>query len=440
MKIKYIAVIAVSLFAVLLPAPARAITSEKYFHDTREMRHEVRYMTGDWRNKRDELSDKGFKFDSSFVMDIFGNTTGGNKQGARYNSSMGWDFNLDLEKFVGMVGTQFHVSGLWRAGQNLSNATIGNSIVVSSIYGHQQFRFYFLYLEKTFLENRLNLRVGRIAAGDDFAASPLYWTYVSNGIDGMPITIPINLFFTVYPTTTWGARLKANIAGDFNMISAIYNGDPGVGRDSMYGLDFSLRLKQGIMYCQEFSYNPNTKPGSKGMPGNYKAGFFYDSGVFRDVYYDINGNSAAVSGLDGMKHIGNYGLYFHADQLIYREKKDSDQGLTPLFVASIAPKNINQFVSFIMAGLIYKGLVPTFDQDVAAVQMTYAGWSEQWALNKADSGSDPTRFEAMFELTYKKFITPWMYLQPDMQYIVRPGGTGKIKDALVIGTRFGLIF
>jgi porin len=440
MRKKYAAAVICFLLVLATASPAHSYNSDKFFHQTRDLRHETRYMTGNWENEREELSDKGITFNMTFVFDLLGNPFGGNERGARYDHSMGWDVNFDLEKFAGMLGTQFHVSGLWRQGQNLSKATIGNSIVCSTIYGHEQFRFYFLYLEKTFLNDRFNLRVGRIATGDDFAASPLYWTFISNGIDGMPITIPINLFYTVYPTTTWGARLKTALFGDFNMMSGLYNGDEGVGRDCMYGLDFSLRLKKGIMYAQEFSYNPNTKPGATGMPGNYKVGFYYDSGVFRDVYYDINGNSAAVSGLDNKKHIGNYGLYFHADQLIYRENKTTDQGLTPLFVACLAPDNINQFVSFLMTGVIYKGLIPGFDQDLTAAQMTYVGWSDQWSLNNADAGNAPQKFEAMFELTYKKFITPWMYLQPDMQYIIRPGGTGKIKDALVVGAQFGLIF
>lgn len=426
-KIKYTIPILIMTLSVLV-SPAGA---------------EQSYMLGNWDGKRESLDrEKGVTFASTYVCDILGDTVGGMQQAARYDSSMGWDINFDLEKFAGITGTQFHISGLWRAGQNLSKAVIGNDMVVSSIYGHQQFRFYGLYLDKLFLDDKLSIRAGRIAAGDDFACSPLYWTFVSNSIDGNPITIPINLFFSCYPTAVWGARAKWDLPKDFRMIAGLYNADPGVERDSMYGLDFSLRLKRGLFTAYEISYIPNQKPGDKGMPGNYKAGVYYSSSVFRDKYADTNGSAAVITGQPYRKHIGNYGVYFHADQLIYREgPPGTDQGLTPILAAALAPSNLNKFSFFIENGLIYKGLIPTRDADVSAVQFVYARYSSELRRSQVAGGSqDPQRYEIVLELTHKINITPWMYLQPDMQYIINPGGTGTIKDALVIGTRFGVIF
>lgn len=397
-------------------------------------------MTGDWQDTRTELYDKGVKFDSSYVCDILGNVTGGYHQGARYDHSVGWDVNIDLEKFVGAEGTQFHISGLWRAGQNLSKATIGNDLVTSSIYGHEQFRFYALYLEKLFLDKRLSIKAGRIAAGDDFAASPLYWTFVSNAVDGCPISVPINLFFTVYPTATWGARAKINITEDIYTLSGIYDGDKGVERDSMYGLDFSLRLKAGLAFAQEIAYVPNTAEGSKGLPGHYKAGIYYNGATCRDLYADTNGSSASITGLPKKKHIGNYNIYFHADQMIFREEGTKDEGLTVLLSSTLGPSSINKFPFFIMSGLIYKGLVPDRPDDVTAFECVYAKYSGDLKKSEEDSGNLGQKYEMMIEFTHKIMVTKWMYLQPDTQYIINPGGRDNIKDAFVIGTRFGVIF
>jgi Carbohydrate-selective porin len=46
----------------------------------------------------------------------------------------------------------------------------------------------------------------------------------------------------------------------------------------------------------------------------------------------------------------------------------------------------------------------------------------------------------VFEFTHKVMITKWMYMQPDLQYIISPGGTGDIDDALVLGFQLGLTF
>lgn len=401
---------------------------------------EQQYMFGDWKCLREELANEGVIFSSTYTCDVLGNATGGMQQGARYDHSMGWDVNFDLERFVGMIGTQFHISGLWRAGQNLSKATIGNDLVCSTIFGNEQFRFYFLYLEKDLLDKKLNIRLGRIAAGDDFAASPLFGIYVSNGIDGVPISIPINMFFSVYATATWGARAKYNLNKDFYIFSGIYDGDKAVSRNDMYGFDFSLRLKEGLAFAEELAYAPADGVGQNKLPGHYKAGIYYNGATCRDLYSDINGNSSAVTALDSKKHIGNYNVYIIADQMIYREKGTIDEGLTPLVCATIGPESINKFPFFLMGGLIYKGLVPGRDNDTTAVQIAYAKYSDKIKESQSSVGASPQKYEMMLEFTHKVMITKWMYLQPDIQYIIQPGGTGNIDDALVLGFQFGLTF
>ncbi len=49
-------------------------------------------------------------------------------------------------------------------------------------------------------------------------------------------------------------------------------------------------------------------------------------------------------------------------------------------------------------------------------------------------------YEAVLELTYRAQITPWFALQPDVQWIIHPGGSTAIDDALVIGLRAAVSF
>jgi porin len=398
------------------------------------------YMFGDWHCLREELANEGVIFSSTYTNNVLGDVSGGMKQGWRYDHSVGWDANFDLERFVGMLGTQFHISGLWRAGQNLSKAVVGNDIVCSTIFGNEQFRFYSLCLEKDLLDKKLNVRFGRIAAGDDFATSPLYGIFVSNAVDGVPISIPINMFFSVYATATWGVRAKYNINKDFYILSGLYDGDAAVSRNDMYGFDFSLRLKQGLAFAEEFAYAPEKGIGPEELPGHYKAGIYYNGATCRDLYADINGNSFAVTNLDTKKHIGNYNVYIHADQMVYHKKGTVDQGLTPLMVVTLGPEDINKFPFLLMGGLVYKGLVPTRGDDTTAFEVVYAKYSNDLKRSQQSVGTEFQQYEMMLEFTHKIMITKWMYMQPDLQYIIQPSGTGNIDDALVIGFQMGLTF
>jgi len=428
--------------------PAQAHRPERYFKKILPPpQYEEQTLTGDWGGVRDDMYQSGVTITSTYVCDVLGCVAGGKDQGARYDHSLGLDINFDLEQMADIKGMQFHVSGLYRAGRSLSSDVIGNKFVVSSIYGHEQFRFYWLYLEQALFDDKVNIRVGRIASGDDFARSDIYWIYMNNGIDGMPISIPINFAFPVYPTATWGARSIIKFNDLFYATSGIYNADPDVGRDDMYGLDFSMRLSRGILGMQEIAFTPNTAKDAEGYPGHYKVGGFVVSGEFDDLYANASGESFVMTGDAPKKHKANYGCYFHADQMLYREGgPGTDQGLTAFSIITLAPSNTNLFPFFWDGGIFYKGLIPTRDNDIAAFGIVYGTWSpdnthsEQIRRDVEPRVMDPPKYELVLEFTYKLQITPWVFVQPDFQMVFHPGGTAKVPDAYVVGGRFGLSF
>ncbi len=48
-------------------------------------------------------------------------------------------------------------------------------------------------------------------------------------------------------------------------------------------------------------------------------------------------------------------------------------------------------------------------------------------------------YELVLELGYVAQLTPWLTLQPDVQYVVNPGAGHTHHDALVIGAQIALI-
>ena len=44
------------------------------------------------------------------------------------------------------------------------------------------------------------------------------------------------------------------------------------------------------------------------------------------------------------------------------------------------------------------------------------------------------------EITYQVNAAPWLQVQPDLQYIIHPGGSPRYGDALVIGARTVITF
>ena len=46
----------------------------------------------------------------------------------------------------------------------------------------------------------------------------------------------------------------------------------------------------------------------------------------------------------------------------------------------------------------------------------------------------------VLEVTYQANLTPWMYIKPNAQFVINPGGTQDLGNAFVIGGRVSVNF
>jgi carbohydrate-selective porin OprB len=69
-------------------------------------------------------------------------------------------------------------------------------------------------------------------------------------------------------------------------------------------------------------------------------------------------------------------------------------------------------------------------------------WATSVAAQQAFSraGSTATGAEMALEFTYQAQFTKWLAVQPDIQFIINPGGTQDLNNALVIGARAVMTF
>jgi porin len=99
------------------------------------------------------------------------------------------------------------------------------------------------------------------------------------------------------------------------------------------------------------------------------------------------------------------------------------------------------------------GAVPGPKDDTLTLGIAHAHISGDAAAADRDIASIGAPYpirsgETAFELSYRMHLTPWWTTQPDMQYIIRPGGgdphpddpTHRVGNALVIGVRSAINF
>jgi porin len=56
------------------------------------------------------------------------------------------------------------------------------------------------------------------------------------------------------------------------------------------------------------------------------------------------------------------------------------------------------------------------------------------------AGNGELTYESVLEFGHRIQRTKFAFVQPDLQWITRPSGTGRIPDALVIGAEMGFTF
>ena len=127
--------------------------------------------------------------------------------------------------------------------------------------------------------------------------------------------------------------------------------------------------------------------------------------------------------------------------MIFQEAPGSDQGLTIWSALVFSPQqNIAKLPFQVNGGLAYKGLIPGRPDDYSCFGVVYGKFSRNFARTVADSGGGYPDYELVFEWNYKVQLTRFAFVQPDLQWVINPGGTHRIPNALVLGAEMGVIF
>jgi porin len=407
------------------------------------------YFFGDWGGGRARLADAGVSFESYYVANPAGNVSGGKKDGFSYVDNFYLGVTFDLEKLIGWTGAQFAVSGINRSGGSVTQAYVGSQYDVQQVHGGQNVFLYNVTLEQRFWQDKWKLKIGRFGASDDFNSSPIYGLFMNNGIDGNIRNVLFDTQFSAYPFATWAARLRVDPTPEWNLQVGVFQTWDDIFDRTHNGLDWGIRGSDGVMILAQAAWTPElfkrpvsvesdgksdgkktvAAPEMKGLPGHYWVGGSYSPWKG----YAQFGRTEKTS--------GSYGFYAHADQMIWQEAPGSEQGLSVFAASGYYPQDNISIIPFqLNVGAFYTGLIPGRDRDKTIAGVIYGRFGDDYARVIEGAGrSKPTR-ETVIELAHRIQFSKFAYLQPDVQFVSRPGGTGDLSDAIVIGAQLGISF
>ena len=402
------------------------------------------------------LADHGVTLGLTETSEIWADTSGGIRRGVVYDGATQAVLNIDLEKAFGWTGGAVQVSAYQIHGRAPTANLVGALQPVSGVEADRATRLYDLWLEQRFWGGKLSVRVGQMGADEEFILSHYATTFVNSafGWPGLP-AVDLPSGGPAYPLATPGVRVKVQPTERIAFLGAVFDGNPagpGSGDPQLRDASGTLfRVGDGVFAIAELQYQVNQGEHAAGLAGTYKIGAWYKSNAFADPRYDVSGMSlaGAAGNVVPASHRGDYSLYAVLDQMVLREPE-----IGVFARIMFAPGDRNLVSSGVNAGATWKGAIPGRGGDTLGLGLAYLrigdaarGYDRDFAF--ATNAPYPVRDkELVLEATYQAQIAGWWQVQPDLQYVIHPGGNvpnpndpaATIRNATVLGLRTTITF
>lgn len=375
------------------------------------------YATGRWFGARPLLEDHGVSINSSLLYSPFMKTGGGlyGEGSGKGYSLFNLSVTVDTEKAGLWKGGTFYAlyqkkTGYGISGPNGNDGAMGDWMGLDGWDWHQMNQISEYWYQQKLFKDKLRLKFGKQDANADFGFLNSGWDFMNTAFSVNP-TVPM----PTYPDQSFGFMAEINPKEWLSIRNGIY---------SRYNVPFNITEIE-------------VKPNIKNLPGRYMVGAWELS--------DSNGMSTANGvNSDGSTYYNNFhrncGAYAGFEQMVYKEKKNDEndmQGLVVFGQFGISPNDKNDMSKYIGGGLHYTGLIPKRDKDKAGIAIANGSFASRLGYVGSDAinryGS-----ETVFEVFYRLHVTPWFYLQPDVQFIMNPGGT--YANSCAIGLRSVITF
>jgi porin len=373
-------------------------------------------LSGTWGGTRDDLEQEGVTVSFAFTGEVFSCVSGGLRRDTRIGTLLDLGLDADFEKLLGWTGALMHFNPLWLAGDDITDAVDGFTHV-SNIEGLGDVRVFEVWLEQALWSRAFSVRAGILAADQEFAVNPAGSVFCSSAF-GAPVILTANLSWPIYPVGALGVRLRANLSEALYVQAGVYDGNPGSEGHNRSGLQVHWSHTEGTFAIAEARWTSANE-----HPSILKAGVFHHSAEFPNY-----GNGGSAAGLTGA-----YALYV---QRLWNP--ETMPGKLDAYIRPGISQADRSVLPFVMdTGFSWTGLIPGRSADVFGVAWVYGRVGSDFASSVSPG---PSGSESVIETTYRFFVTPAWSLQPDLQYVIHPGGGVGIPNATVVGLRMILHF
>ena len=391
------------------------------------------YLLGDWNGKRTELAQQGIKFEANLLTDTAYLADGGRNEGADpLTSAQLWlGTQLDMEKLAGWDGVTVRAVATARQGQSTSVRDLqGDAAQWANVQGtfgrgNQDSRLTELSIEKNYKEQGLSIKAGRLGLGMDF--NVMACDFASTAFCAAQMGKWQGNIWMNTPVAQWGARVKQQLNPDVAVQVGVYEFNPDNGNGAKEGQGWSLDTDNadGVTIPAEVIWTPKSLV--NGLPGSYRVGGMYNTA-------DDVANQKDVATGEGKNR--TFAGWLAVEQQL-TSTGNGRQGLHSFANFTWHDRDTNKVDNSQQLGLKYIGLVDSQPNDILGLAVNRVHVNDRFADSRPIYDASA---EYNIELNYSYNATKWLMLRPNLQYVINPGSSNKVDNALVLGLTTRVIF
>lgn len=394
------------------------------------------YLLGDWNGKRTELAQQGVKFEANLLTDTAYLADGGRNEGADpLTSAQLWlGTQLDMEKLAGWDGVTVRAVATARQGQSTSvrdlqvSQSVPHMANVQGTFGrgNQDSRLTELSIEKNYKDQGLSIKAGRLGLGMDF--NVMACDFASTAFCAAQMGKWQGNIWMNTPVAQWGARVKQQLNPDVAVQVGVYEFNPDNGNGTKEGQGWSLDADNadGVTIPAEVIWTPKSLV--NGLPGSYRVGGMYNTA-------DDVANQKDVANPTDAKNRTFAGWLAVEQQLT--STGSGRQGLHSFANFTWHDRDTNKVDNSQQLGLKYIGLVDSQPNDILGLAVNRVHVNDRFADSRPVYDASA---EYNIELNYSYNATKWLMLRPNLQYVINPGSSNQVDNALVLGLTTRVIF
>ena len=368
-----------------------------------------------------QMGQQGIYFNLGYTEDFSRLVAGTPKVGTSPIGHANAGVTFDLEKLISLPEASVHVIFEERNGRPNNG---GTDLGLNQNAGPVKYRLSQFYWEQGFLNDQIDIQVGRTEPTLEFAVSDLSCAFVTGIFCAQPGTWYFSNANGAYPAVEWGGRINLAITPQIYTKIGVYDDDPGGTGFMSAGFDWNTSKSTGVFSVAELGYL--TGFSDVQLPAKYDAGFYYDTSSYTK-------GSQPANGFNGEQ--GRTAGYIQLQQTVWRPEMATHQSLTA-FGGAILYDTGNPY-----RGQYYAGLFDRAPFGAWRPNDTIGAITTLVDINSGATGAHNDQ-EWITEINYGIGLIQGVVLKPYFQYISNPfnqnAPNANSKNAVIVGAQFSI--